>query len=484
VLSCYSFSLAHLHFLDSSHMHQSKRVNKVETTTDGHLIPFDDGHVPAVAKIFCGSTDSDGICTTKIVANQSRSVDLFFSTYENAVDEVVADALYDASVALQGAPWGTYVTMEEALACSADRKQQQQQQQQQQAAASNTATISNQSNSSTKQKVDLAPPPPPPTSHDEASLSAYHHTLAVHAVSQFLIDRAGSAISSDYHKIHGTAVWGLSAGLGSRVQYHIDYAELIRYETNIIYPPLYAGTLQCSRFTDAVGERIVGGAFEANLEGLAHYERFGYKCKKEPVLDRDTSSAWVSMPYRYNRGCVHDGDLPHLSTEITEMPEGMRRVIMGFNMFGHDCGPSAMAAPEHSKAFTRQVKMYQLLAKGQNRNANGGGGKGLDLEVIKQNKALTKLLVLAKREKIKKAYRDEVEMLRRDIPVFVNTKAASSSSSAIGAKMSMQIGDVVQYFVERDGIRAADVEVQIEQLVREGLLMKGNEDDGVHASCS
>jgi len=87
--------------------------------------------------------------------------------------------------------------------------------------------------------------------------------LAVKVVAQFIISRVGDAISSDYSKIHGTAVWALSASPKSEVQYHIDYAELVRYETNIIYPPIYAGTLHCSNMGD--GE-IVGGKFEANLE--------------------------------------------------------------------------------------------------------------------------------------------------------------------------------------------------------------------------
>jgi hypothetical protein len=32
------------------------------------------------------------------------------------------------------------------------------------------------------------------------------------------------------------------------VEYYVDYAEVVRYETNLIYPPLYyGGTLHCSR---------------------------------------------------------------------------------------------------------------------------------------------------------------------------------------------------------------------------------------------
>jgi hypothetical protein len=59
------------------------------------------------------------------------------------------------------------------------------------------------------------------------------------------------------------------------VQYHIDYAELYRYETNVIYPPLYAGTCQVSPVHG--DEDMVGGDFQANVRGIEHYRQFGYK---------------------------------------------------------------------------------------------------------------------------------------------------------------------------------------------------------------
>jgi hypothetical protein len=52
---------------------------------------------------------------------------------------------------------------------------------------------------------------------------------------------------------------------------------IVRYETNIIYPPMYAGTVHVSPLTST--DDIIGGAFEANTEGLAHYAKFGYKCR-------------------------------------------------------------------------------------------------------------------------------------------------------------------------------------------------------------
>lgn len=73
----------------------------------------------------------------------------------------------------------------------------------------------------------------------------------------------------------GTAVWCLCSDETDSVQYHIDYAELYRYETNVIYPPMYAGTCQLSPVHSE--EDMIGGDFQANIGGVEHYRRFGYK---------------------------------------------------------------------------------------------------------------------------------------------------------------------------------------------------------------
>ena len=72
-----------------------------------------------------------------------------------------------------------------------------------------------------------------------------------------------------------TAVWCLSSGVTNEVEYHIDYAELYRYETHIIQPPLFAGTCHLSPFTS--NNDMIGGDFMANIRGLDHYLKFGYK---------------------------------------------------------------------------------------------------------------------------------------------------------------------------------------------------------------
>jgi hypothetical protein len=104
--------------------------------------------------------------------------------------------------------------------------------------------------------------------------------IALRAVRSLVVDRGSCLLGRDLFGgiIHGTAVWCLSSTLKDEVRYHVDYGELYRYETNIIYPPLYAGTCHISPLTTV--EDIDGGAFKANLSGVEHYRKFGYKCRR------------------------------------------------------------------------------------------------------------------------------------------------------------------------------------------------------------
>ena len=136
---------------------------------------------------------------------------------------------------------------------------------------------------------------------------------------------------------------------------------------------------------------------------------------------------WVTIPYSFNRGIVHRGDLPHLSAPITSISThengidgksiSSSRVIVGFNAFGHDVGALIAKAPEHSKPFRRKVRLYRSTINscavadgntlGNSRKVQGG----MDLSQIRQNKCLMKLLVLAKREKVKEELRRNQEQL-------------------------------------------------------------------------
>jgi hypothetical protein len=238
---------------------------------------------------------------------------------------------------------------------------------------------------------------------------------------------------------HGVAVWGLAAPIGSQVPYHLDYAEQLRYETNVIVAPLLAGTLHCTR------DIIKGGDFLVWLDGIEHYERHGYKCKKLPLNDNETenettTSMMHTVPYRFNQLICHLGNLPHASTRIehiekanttstsasapapaptptpTPTPTTQKRVIIGFNVFGHDVGPAVQEAPEHSERFRRKIQAQRALLRAKSK---GSSNNKLSLERLKQNKPLSKLLVLAKRTKIKQDYQEAQRILAEEIPNYL-----------------------------------------------------------------
>ena len=233
--------------------------------------------------------------------------------------------------------------------------------------------------------------------------------------------------------IHGVAVWCLASEEGHQVEYHIDYAELFRYETGIVHTPILAGTCHISPIKDGGME---GGDFMANKLGYEHYKKFGYKANlmSFEALEEDISlhpEHWVRIPFHSNRGIVHHGSLPHLSTRITRLPEDsltgkkLKRVILGFNCFvGEAVGICCQRAPEHSDVFNRTVRLYQSLSSSLRGGVeeddpfdyNQGNvvkkehgkedyketrmkKKSVSVRDVLQNKALAKLLVLAARKK-------------------------------------------------------------------------------------
>ena len=238
-------------------------------------------------------------------------------------------------------------------------------------------------------------------------------------------------------------------------------------------PPLFAGTVQCTPnyYYNSSGQNenascdkhccrnvhMKGGKFAVNLDGWDHYDRFGYKgCKKNDIMgglntlsssseDREKISIhedtkWVIIPYKFNRGILHTGHLPHLSTTvegfycccnekdgngcefdispatITREKHEMKRVIMGFNVFANDIGDLVAKVPEHSESFRRWVKWYRTVVLKTNNvqtsslnydptnTKNNQSSAVVKLHELRKNKPLMKLLVLAKREKIKKEW--------------------------------------------------------------------------------
>lgn len=215
---------------------------------------------------------------------------------------------------------------------------------------------------------------------------------------------------------HGVAVWALASTTGSQVPYHLDYAELLRYETGVIVPPVLAGTWQV---TNAIA--MQGGCYCVHPDGLEHYQRHGYKGVMKAIdMDNEHDDSWIRIPYKYNRMICQSGHLPHLSTKVESILAGendCRRVIVGFNVFLKDVGAEIQQAPEHSDAFRRQVR----------RQSNNNKHKKLVLSQVLANPKLSKLLVLAKREKIKQDFFKAQEQLDRRIQCFLESQDDSVS---------------------------------------------------------
>lgn len=82
-----------------------------------------------------------------------------------------------------------------------------------------------------------------------------------------------------------------------------------RYETNIIYPPLYAGTCHVSPIHGS--NDMIGGSFCANIGGIDHYRRFGYKGKTLLVNNSNISSSHIiiiTRHYNHHHCYYHDNN--------------------------------------------------------------------------------------------------------------------------------------------------------------------------------
>lgn len=187
----------------------------------------------------------------------------------------------------------------------------------------------------------------------------------------------------------------------------MDYAEQIRYRSNVIVPPLLAGTLQCTR------DKLEGGDFQVSLEGISHYQKHGYKAKKL-ALNAEQAGGKGDMeriPYRFNQMICHLGNLPHSSTKVESIRGDQERVIVGFNVFCDTAGPYVQRAPEHSDQFRRTIKLQRYVSRMTNKK-----DQTMSFQLLKKNRALTKLLVLAKRQRIKDEYNRSRQRLAEDVP--------------------------------------------------------------------
>jgi len=386
--------------------------------TGGVLIDFDDGHVPE------NLSEKGQLVTYPDFLQRPQCVKVF----DNAVEKELVDSLYSLTVE-EKRPWGTYVAV-------ADIREY------------------------CKQSPESSRPP-------EEDVAARRQDLALAAAAAFLQkaemknpslvyqkdeDKAQAHLwsASDLTQAHGVAVWALAADIGSQVPYHLDYAEQIRYDSNIIVPPVLAGTLHCTN------TEIQGGEYCVNLDGLKHYQRCGYKGCKSSCMDSaklmEQDDGWARIPYRYNRMICQSGHLPHLSTSIQSFADSnCKRVILGFNVFMNDVGPTVQLVPEHSDAFRQKVRVQRLLFQ----------KRRLSLQTIQQNPSLAKLLVLAKRQKLKQDFAKAQDELDARLYQYMNE-----------AKNEVTVQVLMDRFGREDGQwpNQTDVQVHIHHRYQQGRL--------------
>jgi hypothetical protein len=458
-----------------------KRTSFDWSLSGGEMISFDDGHVPENLR-------NDDITDT----NSTRLVNYpqFFedrpatvNVLDNAVNSNLVDALYEATVQ-EAQPWGDYVTIEQVR----DLWKQQEEHQQEQNASDigsssdreelalhavasflKTAMSQNVSMRYTRSKCGSAS-----SSSGSINNSAENSEHTEPAVDLNNDDEDSPTVNtntptlfdeSDLSQAHGVAIWALAADEGSRVPYHLDYAEQIRYESNVIVPPALAGILQCT------AAAVEGGKYCAHLDGLEHYEKHGYKgakldqkegsagASRISVLPVEDDPGWVQVPYKYNRMIWQSGHLPHLSTTVERIESGEvgsrmtgrpKRVIVGVNLFLHDVGPTVQRAPEHSAAFRRKVMVERFLFQ----------KRCFSLELVQQSPNLARLLVWAKRQKNKQEFSQKQQELNGEIQRFLQPEIA------------VPVAELMDRFGRSDAVwpSTVDVQVQIHRQCQDGRL--------------
>ncbi|CAK4663931.1 hypothetical protein LEN26_000633 [Aphanomyces euteiches] len=269
-----------------------------------HMKPWDDGFLPSGAE-----SSAKGW----MIVDQPRASRGLFRVTEDAISEDLAAKLYSSAVEVR--VWGVYILKSEIF---------------------------------DKSLTEF-----PPTKEDHE-----RHTLALHTIREFLV-QSSPLLPQDWEQTHGVVVWVITSDTNDVVAYHMDYAEMFRYQTNVVYPPMYSGTLHVTRFRDEKERNAMqGGDFYAYECGLDHYKVHGYKAMLKPISEEGQRV----VTYKYRRGILVDGNFPHGSTPVTALPPSTKRVVVGLNVFNHEIGPHAQAYPEHSQKFNKYVKVAQAAA--------------------------------------------------------------------------------------------------------------------------
>jgi hypothetical protein len=418
----------------------------------GVLRELDDGHTPEThdkgGQWIDYSFAADDVESADH-QQQSNAVHVF----DNAFPDELVNSLYETTVK-EGRPWGTYVPLDEVERFRNDD-------------IIMTPDVSKRGPSFelqhalSVQAVSLFLS----LMSERRPLSVNDNKAKYHCVPSEETSSARTALSIwlSRNAVHGVAIWALASESVAKVPYHVDYAEYVRYRYNVLVPPLWAGTLQCSKYVSS------GGEFAANRQGWNHYQKYGYKgCKEQddmggwkrpktlnddhdPHYDPDTG--WITVPYCYNRCVGHKGTLPHVSSPFKLSDVKRRRVIVGFNVFGHDVGGYVQKVPEHSQEFRRRVQ--QPCSRQQ-----------FSLEKIRSNPKLSKWLVLAKREKVRQEFQKAQELLDRDIECLLKEHEDSG----------MSIEDLMEACGRGDGQwpNQQDVQVHLKRRLRQGTITCSN----------
>jgi hypothetical protein len=293
---------------------------------------------------------------------------------------------------------------------------------------------------------------------------------------------------------HVVAIWALASEPGSQVPYHLDYADQVCYESNVIVPPILSGTLQC---TPAV---VKGGTYCVHTDGLRHYEKHGYKGNKSQYPDalfeerklNNSNGGWIEIPFRTNRMILQLGHLPHLSTTVESVePATAKRVIVGFNVFRHHVGPFVQRAPEHLETFRRKVALQRLLLRLKTNNNINNNKDACTVQAVRSNSWLAKLLVRDKRQRVKEEFLqaqadldkriDDALFLRRNQQTAATTNFMTMTTT-ITMTTAITVQALMDAFGRSDGLwpNAQDVLVHIQRRCRQGrwrIVVVSNDDD-------
>ena len=104
----------------------------------------------------------------------------------------------------------------------------------------------------------------------------------------------------------------------------------------------------------------------------------------------ERDGTWEFVDYKTNRCIFFDGDLPHMATPVTKIPEGISRVILGINVFGHNVGSQASRFPDHSARTNRVIKMLQAFRRLSSRAADDDSKDKLIQSLRSKAKTLAK----------------------------------------------------------------------------------------------